>query len=166
MYGCENSPTGPPVAPTPGGRVQSFSATTDDATKLRAYADRSRDPTRAPHGIYARGKGDSNPIERPRHASPRGVVRFRPPVAPTPGGRVPSVFTSDGVTKKIRRVPIAPATRHERRTGSTPEEKRFETHRMASPREPFHRRSFPPTRGARPTRDSPEFRQNLKQSEA
>ena len=26
-------------------------------------------------------EGDSNPTERPRHASPCGVVRFRPPVA-------------------------------------------------------------------------------------
>ena len=63
-----------------------------------------------------------------RAASPREPVRrrsfhkcFRPPVAPTPGGRVRRSFSRQMASQQLRRAPVAPATRHERRTGSTPE---------------------------------------------
>ena len=87
--------------------------------------------TPAPATRYERRTGSTperRRFEPYRAASPREPVRrrsfhkcFRPPVAPTPGGRVRRSFSRQMASQQLRRAPVAPATRHERRTGSTPE---------------------------------------------
>ena len=87
-----------------------------------------------------------------RTASPREPIRrrsFPPTCCTTPGGRV-RLFSRLMAPQNLRQVPIALKIRHERRTGSTPEERYFEPYRTASPRKPIRRRSFSPTRGTTP----------------
>ena len=81
-----------------------------------------------------------------RTASPREPMRrrsFSPTRCTSPGGRVRQISRLMA-SQKLRQVPIDLKIRHERRTGSTPEERRFEPYRTASPREPLRRRTGAP----------------------
>ena len=56
------------VPPAPPGRAVLLWLTVLKPPKTVASADRSHDPTLAPHGTYVREKAIRTPIERPRPA--------------------------------------------------------------------------------------------------
>ena len=126
---------------SPGGRVRQIS-------RLMA----SQKLRQVPVALNIRHEHRTGPtpeerrFESYRTASPREPIRrrsFPPTCCTTPGGRV-RLFSRQMASQKLRQVPIDLKIRHERRTGSTPEERRFEPYRTASPREPLRRRTGAP----------------------